>query len=323
MTVEFSNTSAAVWNGIQTAIQRSGFVIANVSAIDKKQGGIRSITTATAVRQDLAISCYKPSAEFDDKFNKDSNSTLAIWEFIEEHLNHLPIHLTKENATSAIIERSPKILFDRLIAFYVQRCLPVPIDAGNFQLGLKEHFLERDGMFFTDEQVHEYDTKKSENPQFIQLSILVSSEQDGVLWLKNLLSEKSRSYQDIQPLWMQALAGVRKGDIIPELADILEENFLKDSNGKWYVANPENESDLEKLRNKRLLKQFDAYKEETSKPKGKIKEARVEALRVGFKQCYQEKDFKTIVQIGDRIPNNLLMEDEVLLQFYDIAISRV
>lgn len=54
-----------------------------------------------------------------------------------------------------------------------------------------------------------------------------------------------------------------------------------------------------------------------------IKEARVEALRAGFKQCYQEKDFKTIVQIGDRIPNNLLMEDEVLLQFYDIASSRV
>ena len=49
----------------------------------------------------------------------------------------------------------------------------------------------------------------------------------------------------------------------------------------------------------------------------------VEALRAGFKQCYQDKDFKTIVQMGDRIPNKLLMEDEVLLQFYDIASSRV
>jgi hypothetical protein len=33
--------------------------------------------------------------------------------------------------------------------------------------------------------------------------------------------------------------------------------------------------------------------------------------------------FQNIVQIGDRIPNNLLMEDEVLLQFYDIAAARV
>jgi DNA modification methylase len=320
MTVEFSNTKAAVWNSIQTSLQNAGFIIASVSSIDKKQGGMRSLTPS-GVRQDLAITCYKPSISLIDKFNH--NNVIALWSFVEEHLNHLPIHLLKNNATAAIIERSPKILFDRLIAFYIQRGLPVPIDAGNFQKGLRQRFIERDGMFFTNEQVQEYDKKKLENPEFIQLSILVSSEQDGVLWLKNLLFEKSLAYQDIQPLWMQALAGVRKGDIIPELADILEENFLKNPNGKWYAANPENELDLEKLRNKRLLKQFETYKEEAAKPKGKIKEARVEALRVGFKHCYQEKDFKTIVQIGDRIPNNLLMEDEVLLQFYDIAISRV
>jgi DNA modification methylase len=323
MTVVFSNTKAEVWNSINTAIQNAGFVVANVASLDKKKGSFKAVTSPTAVNQDLVISCYKPSSEFDQKFKQHQNTDVAVWDFVEEHLNHLPIHLVKDNATTAIIERSPKILFDRLIAFYVQKGLPVPIDAGVFQKGLRERFIERDGMFFTNEQVQEYDKKKAENPEFIQLSILVSSEQDGVLWLKNLLSDKSLAYQDIQPLWMQALAGVRKGDIIPELADILEDNFLKDPNGKWYVANPENEVDLEKLRNKRLLKQFDTYKEEAAKPKGKIKEARVEALRVGFKQCYQDKDFKTIVQIGDRIPNNLLMEDEVLLQFYDIAISRV
>jgi hypothetical protein len=323
MTVEFSNTSAAVWNGIQTALTQSGFVIANVGAIDKKQGGMRASTTPTAVRQDLVISCYKPSSEFDIKFKQSFNSDVGVWDFVEEHLKHLPIHLVKDNATTAIIERSPKILFDRLIAFYVQKGLPVPIDAGAFQKGLRDRFIERDGMFFTNEQVQEYDKKKAENPEFIQLSILVSSEQDGVLWLKNVLTEKSLAYQDIQPLWMQALAGVRKGDVIPELADILEENFLKDEQGKWYVPDPENEADLEKLRTKRLLKQFEVYKTEAAKPKGKIKEVRVEALRAGFKQSYQDKDFKTIVEIGDRIPNNLLMEDEVLLQFYDIASSKV
>lgn len=323
MTVEFSNTSAAVWNGIQTSLQRAGFVIANVSAIDKKQGGMRSITTATAVRQDLAISCYKPSIEFLANFENNRITNNSIWEFVEEHLVHLPIHLIKENATTAIIERSPKILFDRLIAFYIQRGLPVPIDAGAFQKGLRERFIERDGMFFTNEQVQEYDRKKEENPEFIQLSILVSSEQDGVLWLRNLLNEKPLKHQDIHPLWMQALAGLRKGDVIPELLEMLEDNFLKDEQGTWYVPNPENEADLEKLRTKRLLKQFEAYKTEAFKPKGKIKEVRVEALRAGFKEAYQEKDFKTIVQIGDRIPNNLLMEDEVLLQFYDIAVSRV
>ena len=323
MTVEFSNTSAAVWNSIQTSIQNTGFVIANVTSLDKKQGSYNAVMNATSVKQDLVISCYKPSSEFDQKFKQHQNTGVAVWDFVEEHLKHLPIHLVKDNTTTAIIERSPKILFDRLIAFYVQKGLPVPIDAGAFQKGLRERFIYRDGMFFTNEQVQEYDKKKTENPGFIQLSILVSSEQDGVLWLKNLLTEKSLAYQDIQPLWMQALAGVRKGDVIPELTDILEENFLKDEHGKWYMPNPENEADLEKLRTKRLLKQFEVYKTEAAKPKGKIKEVRVEALRAGFKQAYQDKDFKTIVQIGDRIPNNLLMEDEVLLQFYDIASSRV
>lgn len=323
MTVEFSNTSAAVWNGIQTAIQNAGFIISNVAGLDRKQGSFKTVTTATAVKQDLVISCYKPSSEFDRKFKQHQNSDVAVWDFVDEHLNHLPIHLVKDNATTAIIERSPKILFDRLIAFYVQKGLPVPIDAGAFQKGLRERFIERDGMFFTNEQVQEYDKKKEENPEFIQLSILVSSEQDGVLWLRNLLNEKPLKHQDIHPLWMQALAGLRKGDVIPELLEMLEDNFLKDEQGTWYVPNPENEADLEKLRTKRLLKQFEAYKTEAFKPKGKIKEVRVEALRAGFKEAYQEKDFKTIVQIGDRIPNNLLMEDEVLLQFYDIAVSRV
>lgn len=323
MTVEFSNTNASVWNGIQTSIQKAGFVIANVTGLDKKQGSIQALTTVTAVKQDLVISCYKPSSKFDKNFETHRYEPLAIWHFIEEHLNHLPIHLVKENATTAIVERSPKILFDRLIAYYVQKNLSVPIDAVKFQQGLRERFAERDGMFFNQERVQEYDKKRAEVPDFIQLSILVSSEQDGVLWLKSQLQEKRQTYQDIHPQWMQALAGVRKGDIIPELDDVLEENFLKDKDGKWYVPDPEKEADLEKMRNKRLLRQFEEYKKEAIKPKGKIKEARVEALRVGFKQSYQDKDFKTIVQVGDRIPNLLLMEDEVLLQFYDIASSRV
>lgn len=68
MTVEFSNTSAAVWNGIQTALKRAGFIIANVASIDKKQGSYNAVTNATSVKQDLVISCYKPSENFENNF---------------------------------------------------------------------------------------------------------------------------------------------------------------------------------------------------------------------------------------------------------------
>ena len=324
MTVEFSNTNSSIWNGIQTALQKAGFIISNITAIDKKQGSYNSVTNATSVKQDLIISCYKPSSEFDRIFEHHKHSDVGIWDFVEEHLAHLPIHLISGNSTTAIIERSPKILFDRLISFYVQRSLPVPIDAGKFQLGLRERFIERDGMFFTQEQAAEYEKKKAEVPNFIQLSIFVGNEQDAIYWLRNTLDKASKTEQDLHPLWMKEVAAnMRKGDNLPEMRTILEENFLKDESGKWYVPDAENEADLEKLRNRRLMKIFDEYRTEAAKPKGKLKEVRVEALRAGFKQCYQDKDFTTIVTVGDRIPNNLLMEDEVLLQFYDIATSRI
>jgi DNA modification methylase len=324
MTVEFSNTSAAIWNSIQNSLQLSGFVISNVSTLDKKQGSFKAVNTPTAVKQDLIITCYKPSAEFDKKFQLNQNTVIAIWDFMLEHLNHLPVHLCIGNSTTAIIERSPKILYDRLIAFYIQKGLPVPIDALKFQQGLRERFIERDGMFFTNEQVQEYDNKKAAVPNFTQLSIFVANEQDSIYWLRCLLENDRKTESDLHPVWMKEVAGnMRKGDALPEMRTILEENFLKDENGKWYIPDPENEADLEKLRNKRLLKQFDVYKTEAANPRSKIKECRVEALRAGFKQCYQDKDFKTIITIGDRIPNNLLMEDEVLLQFYDIANSRI
>lgn len=324
MTVEFSNTSAVIWNAIQTALQSVGFVVSNVSAINKGRGGMQAIIGQTAVDQDLIITCYKSSKDFDEKFEKHEMKALGVWEFIEEHFHHLPIHLVKENSTTSIAERTPKILFDRLIAFYIQKGLPVPIDAGKFQQGLRERFIERDGMFFTNEQVQKYDKQKEEVPNFIQLNIFVANEQDSIYWLRSLLERQRNSEQEIHPLWMKEVAGnMRSGDLLPEMRTVLEENFLKDENGKWYVPNPENEVDLEKLRNKRLLKLFEVYKIEAAKPKAKIKEVRVEALRAGFKQCYQEKDFKTIVLIGDKIPNNLLMEDEVLLQFYDIASSKI
>ena len=117
MTVEFSNTSAAVWNGIQTSLQKAGFVIANLAALDKKQGTFQAVTSPTAVKQDLVISCYKPSSVFENKF-KAVHSGVAVWDFVSEHFHHLPVHMKKENSTTAIVERSPKIIFDRLITFY-------------------------------------------------------------------------------------------------------------------------------------------------------------------------------------------------------------
>lgn len=323
MTVEFSNTSAAVWNGIQIAIQRAGFIIANVAGLDKKQGSFNSINNPISVKQDLVISCYKPSSDFERRI-KSQYGEIAVWDFVAQHLHHLPAHVRKDNSTTAIIERSSKILYDRLITYYLMRRLPVPIDAKDFQEGLKQRFVERDGMYFTAEQAAEYDEKKALAPQFIQLSLIVTNESDAIEWLKDRLRKKQQKYQDIMPDFRIATQSLRKGDTLPELQNILDENFIQESDGKWRIPDMNEMKDRESLRTKVLLKEFEGYVNVINQPKAKkLKEVRVEALRVGFKNSWEKKSFEVIVKVGDMIPQNILLEDEQLLMYYDIAKDRV
>ena len=323
LTMEFSNTSASVWNSIQNALQGVGFIVANVAALDKKQGSFKAVTTTTAVKQDLVITCYKPSDKLTDKFFQTGGSKENVWDFIDEHLLHLPVHIEKGNATTSVVERSPKILFDRLISYYVQKGFAIPMDAQEFQQGLHERYAERDGMFFTATQAAEYEEKKLKAPSFVPMGIMVSDEANGIEWLKNELRNNPQTYQDIYPNFIKALNGIRKGDQIPGLNVLLEENFIQNENGTWRLANIEDDVDLEKLRTKALLKEFKLYLEVCRKPRGKLKDVRVEAVRAGFKQCYSDKNFADIILVGDRIPQNLLTEDEILLQYYDIASSKV
>ena len=321
MTIEFSNTSASVWNSIQNALQGVGFVIANVASLDKKQGSYNAVTSTTAVKQDLVITCYKPSNELTDKLAIANSQKDSVWDFITEHLAHLPVHIERGNATTSVVERSPKILYDRLISYYVQHGYQIPMDAQEFQAGLRERFIERDGMYFTAPQAAEYEEKRKHTSEFVPMGLIVSDEANGIEWLKMLLKEP-KTYQEISPEWMQAVNGLKKGDVLPELKDILEENFIEDETGHWHVPDLEKQIDLEKLKHKSLMKEFNLYKEMAQKPRARIKEVRVEALREGFRQCFKDKDFSTILLVGDKIPQNILTEDEQLLQYYDIAQMR-
>jgi len=257
------------------------------------------------------------------KFESTQDKSENVWVFIEELLQKLPVHLVKDNFTTTVVERSPKILYDRLISYYVQHGYNVPLNAAEFQKGLRERFVERDGMFFTAEQAIEYEEKKANAPEMIPMALFVSSEAEGIEWLKRELEVTPKTYSELQPRWMQDLAKPKKGDELPELMQILEENFLKDEDGRWHKPDLENEADLEKIRSRKLLKEFNIYVDLASKPNAKIRTVRLEALRAGFKNAYTNKDFATIVNVGNRLPESLLMEDEVLLQYYDIASSRV
>ena len=152
----FSNTKASVWNNIQTSLAEAGFVIANVSALDKKQGSFKAYTTPTAVKQDLVISAYKPNGGFEERFLSKASSEEGVWDFVRTHLKYLPITKRQGNQLVAVPERDPRILFDQMVAYYVRKGFPVPLSSLEFQIGLSQRFAERDGMIFLPEQVVEF-----------------------------------------------------------------------------------------------------------------------------------------------------------------------
>ena len=353
MTVEFSNTKASVWNSIQTALTEAGFIVANVSALDKKQGSFKAVTTPTAVKQDLVISAYKPNGGFEARFQKEAQTEEGVWDFVRTHLKYLPVTKRQGPLMLFVPERDPRILFDQMIAFYVRKGYPVPISSQEFQVGLSQRFIERDGMYFLPDQVAEYDRKKMTSGAPQQLSMFVSDEASAIQWLRQLIKEKPQTFSDINPQFMQQLGGWSKNEAQLDLRELLNQNFLcydgkgpvpeqihaylstnwkelrnlpKDdpaliakAKDRWYVPDPRKAADLEKLREKALLREFEEYKE----VKKKLKVFRLEAVRAGFKKAWQERDYAVIVAVADKIPNNVLEEDPKLLMWYDQAVTRM
>lgn len=355
MTVVFSNTQAAVWNGLQTAMQEAGFVVANVSALDKQQGSFKAVTTAVAVKQDLVISAYKPNGGLEQRFAERGATEESAWDFVQTHLRQLPVAKIKAEQLEFIAERDPRILFDRMVAWFVRHGAAVPLSSQEFQEGLYQRFPERDGMVFLPEQVAEYDKKRAQMAQAPQMELFVCDERSAIDWLADFLKRRPSTYQEIHPEFtVQLGAGWKKHERKPELAALLEDNFLqydgtgevpsqihaylssnfKDLRGlgksdlrliakardRWYVPDPNKAQDLEKKREKALLKEFETYLTFTGR---KLKEFRLEVLRAGFKAAWSKKDYQTIIKVAQKIPDEALQEDEKLLLWYDQALTRL
>lgn len=318
ITVEFHNSRNSVWNAIQESLLRAGFIIADVRTLDKKQGSFKQVTTTSAVKQDLVISAYKPKENFKRRFLEKAGTEDTVWEFVREHLEKLPVVVYKNGMIEKIQEREPYLLFDRMVAYHIMNGLSVPIDAPDFYKGLEERFVERDGMYFLHDQVNEYDNARIKaDLEPIQFSMFVNDEKSAIAWLYHQL-ETPQTYSELQPKFMKE-AKIARYEKMPELSELLEENFLQDEEGRWYIPDPSKTGDLIKLREKRLLKEFEEY----LKGKGKLKQFRTEAIRVGFAKLWKEKDYENIVKVGNRLPERVIQEDDKLLMYYDIALSRL
>lgn len=323
MTVEFHNSKNAVWNAIQESLLRAGFIIADIRTLDKKHNSFKQVVSSVTIKQDLIISAYKPRESLKEDMLSKAGSEDTAWAFVREHLSKLPVVVQKNEMIEVISERQSFLLWDRMVAYHIMQGIPVPIDATDFYKGLDEHFLKRDDMYFLADQVNEYDTARIKSEvENIQFSLFVTNEKTAIAWLYQQLSDSyggPKTYAEIQPSFMQEVKAVDKYEDMPELQTILEENFLQDEKGRWYIPDITKEGDVAKLREKNLLKEFEGY----MASKGKLKLFRSEAIRFGFSKLWKEKNYRAIVDLADRLPEATVQEDPNILMYYDISLSRV
>ena len=322
MTVEFHNSQNAVWNTIQEAILRAGFVIADVRTLDKQQGSFKQYTASGTVKQDLVISVYKPRTGFESRFLEQAGSEEGVWDFVRQHLEQVPIVVEQDGTLEVVAEREAYLLYDRMVAFHIQRGFSVPLGAAEFYAGLKQRFPERDRMYFLSHQAAEYDRHRLRAKKVEQLALFVTDEKSAIQWLRRELDSETGSgpqtYQDLQPKFLRELHQARHENL-PELSEMLAQSFLKDEQDRWYVPDPARQEDLEQLRERSLLREFGEY----AQSKGRLRTFRTEAVRAGFRRAWADRDYRTIVRVAERLPQSVLQEDAGLLMYYDNALMRV
>ena len=356
MTVVFHNSRNSVWAAIQESLQIAGFVVADVRVLDKRQGSFNQAVAVGSVKQDLVISAYKPNGGLEDRFKLTAGTEDGVWDFVRTHLKQLPVFVSKNGKAEIIAERQNYLLFDRMVAFHVQRGVTVPLSAAEFYAGLEHRFPPRDGMYFLPDQAAEYDKKRMTVKEVLQLQLFVSDEASAIQWLKQQLTKKPQTVGDLKPQFMQEIAGWQKNEKMLELDELLAQNFLRyDGKGevpsqihsylssnfkelrnlekddqalkakakdRWYVPDPNKAGDLEKLRERALMREFEEYR--ASKQR-RLKVFRFEAVRAGFKKAWQEKSesgYRTIIEVAKKIPDKILQEDPKLLMWYDQAVTR-
>jgi len=356
ITVVFSNSSNAVWRAIQESLGQVGFFVAEVRALDKKQRSYRQVTS-TAVKQDLVVSAYKPSVPLGKPFELGQAGADSAWRFVSQHLTHLPRFMERaEGGAEVVAERTPARIFDRMVAFHVQRRLSAPLSLAEFLSEGANRYVERDGMWFLGEQVAEYDKKRHTLGELKQLTLFVTDENSARQWLRRELTIKPRRIDELYHDYMLVSQRWAKHEQTVELKDLLRQGFIEyDGAGpvpgpihtylssnyrelrnlekhdpalvqkalhRWYVPDPRNEADLEKLRRKHLLIEYEKYKlVEGTRGKAKLTQFRSEALRAGFAVDFEKAAYESIIAIVKRLPDidEVIYGDELLSWYYDNA----
>ncbi|MDM8535424.1 DNA methyltransferase [Desulfobacterales bacterium HSG17] len=314
ITVEFHNSKSNIWNSIQNALVKAGFIIAQTTILDKKQGSFKQVTAAGTTKHDLVISAYKPKQSFETRFITNAGENLEQ-DFIKMHLGQLP--------TEPTIERTEQMLYSKLLAYYIQRGYAIKYDAVTFYKMLRQNFVEQDGCFFNEEQIANYRLYKQkmkldelDQDSTNQMMLFVSDEKSAIVWLNAFLN-KAKDFKTVHPAFTK-ISNI-SGDNVPDIKDLLDKNFIY-KNGKYRRPKTEDEKlAITQKRERELLREFEQLLTEAQASKKKIKQCRKQAVIHGFEQCYKNNRFEDILTIGKRLHKNIIENDSEITEFIEVA----
>ncbi len=314
ITVVFHNSRSSVWNAIQEGITKAGFVIAQVSILDKQQGSYKQLTSPGAVEKDLVISAYKPSNEFTHSFLLNSGKNLET-DFISQLLFQLP--------NQPIIERTEKMLYSKMLSFYIQHGYEINMDAKAFYKMLNMSFMEIDGLWFRSEQVERYlEFKKKMKLEGIEelksgsTFLFVTDEKSALVWLYNFISEP-KSFSEIHTAFTQ-LANIQ-GDAVPELRELLNHSFIFENDKYRRPQNEPEHNQITEKREKDLLREFESLLIQAKTEKGRIKIVRKEAILFGFETCYKTRRYQDILTVTNKLDKAIIENSSELNDFVEAA----
>lgn len=178
-------------------------------------------------------------------------------------------------------------------------------------------------------------------------------EKSAIEWLRLQLKDRPRTFSAIHPDFVRELGGWQRHEQLLELSTLLEQNFLcydgegevpcqihgylssnykdarkrpkddstlrKRARDRWYVPDVNKATDLERLRERTLLREFQTYREPSLR---RLTKFRLEAVRAGFRHAWGKGDYDTILDIARKVPDKVLREDLQLLMWYDQAKRR-
>ncbi|HIH77324.1 MAG TPA: hypothetical protein HA341_00085 [Halobacteria archaeon] len=270
MTMVFHNSSDAVWQAIQNALNKAGFVIATIGTFDKKQKSFKQVTSTGAVGYDLTINCYKPEINVKNGINGKTTKE-AIVDFLKEYMRNLP-----DND-----ERSERMLYSKTLGFFMSHGRSLEgLSYDAFREILEDYFKEIDSLWYLPFQL------PSNRKNWFGI---ISNERDAIGWLEDFLAIP-KTYGEIAPEFFRSLGG---NTLKKDLRQILEENFIHERD-RWRNPTPDERDRLIDLEISKTKREIDSFLKGDREVSGR-------GLCEWVKFCYDNGLYDTGVKIFELI----------------------